>query len=171
MDVKILDSLMVCVCLAVSMGVELTHLIIAHLMLRPSKRERDAQVELAQAQVDKANIKSVQLQLVESSKVERRINNSEKMLEKFKEARVPHTQLVGKVLNILKFVVYAVMCLEYMPVSAVVLKTKSDVFYPYLSQGSVIYFSVWHVLITSALASRYVLRSIQPALFPGAVLP
>jgi len=145
MDVRILDSLMVGVVCGVALSVEVVYLVVAHLMLRPSKKETASRLELAQANLDKSRIKSVQLQLVESSKLERRINNNEKKLDKFNEARVPQVQLVANVLNVVKLVVYLVFCLEYTHPSAVVFKMKSDLLWPYRAAGVVYYLAVWQV--------------------------
>jgi len=169
--VKILDSLMVSVCVGVSLVVELVYLTLAHLMLRPTADEVKARVDLAQAQFDKAQIKSVQLQLVESSKLERRINTNEKKLEKFAEARVPHVALVAKLLTLLKALAYVVVCLEYMYPTAVIFKYKSDLLWPYRASGSVYFIPAWQVLAMTALASRYALRALQPAVFPNASVP
>jgi len=160
--------------IAVAAGVELVYLLLCHVLLSPSIDELDLKRDLLQAQREKKKIKSVQLQLVESSKLERRINNAEKKLEKLCEAQVPRVTLVSNILNMVKWSGYIIFLLQYSHSRESILLLNSNLFWftPFYQGGNVIIdIGGWQLLLAATLCFRHIYRAIQPVLLPDLVVP
>ena len=171
MDVLILNKDHFLVCCGCALLIEFLHLLIAHLFLGPTRQIEKWQRDLVTAETKLKGIKSVQLQLVENSLLERKKNDAEMKLEKMKEASIPRAALVVQLLNLVKVFTYIYISIYYEFTNTMVV--SSDIIYglPFLSGGLSLYLDDWQVIFMSALMCRYLLRAVLPALLPSFTIP
>lgn len=87
-------------CLVIAVGFEVLRIIIAFLLARPSSKANVLEVNILETQTELRKIKSVQLEFVKNSKLERQLIKYEKELELIQITYAPKALRVKKIARI-----------------------------------------------------------------------
>ena len=108
MFVALVDHELGVICTIISCIFEFLRLIIAAQLAKPPSIITQLEKEKMEVLVELASIKSVQVELVRSSKLERRKISLEKQIEKLEAALPPMVHKVRKIVRIIRAIVYSI---------------------------------------------------------------
>lgn len=135
-------------------------------------KQRKLEKERLEVSAELASIKSIQLELVRNSKLERKIIQIDKELDTLKADATPKGALTKKIFRALRLVMIVGLGV-YMGLEPVV-QMSPQVLWPLSFLGgkeSTMAIQPWFVILVSSAAGRHVLRTLALLFYPASTLP
>lgn len=159
------EALFVVICAAFAL--EMVRLILGYVVGAEPREIRALTEKRLRILAELASIKSVQVEFVKSSLMERQKIKAEKDLENAKheyKTRLPRMKMAFRVIRV---IVYATFAYFFMQDPIIII--DSVLFWPYAAFASScnMQMNVWTLLPLSGFAIRFLLRSIAPILLGG----
>lgn len=152
-------------CMGVAVLTELLRVLVAYMLgSRKTAEVRKLAKEKLTLKLELSKIKSAQMELVKKSKLERRLIETERNMEKFKEDVLPQlARSLKAAFRIVRLVVYGLLSLACFNIDLVVV--DSNLFFPFVPWPfafPLINLPAWAIIIITSLASRHLIRTLLP---------
>eukprot|EP01039_Chlorochromonas_danica_P000699 gene699-757_t len=156
------DLALIGYCIYIPALFEFIRIILGYLLGGPSKKVAQLEAEKLLLLIEQRKIKSVQLELVKHSKLERKIIKIDKEIEKINSENGPKVTKTRKILRYLRAVFYLIACIYFSTVS--VLLISPEVFWPFswISSEKVVSVHAWFLVLVAGAACRHLFRTLLP---------
>ncbi|KAJ1426463.1 hypothetical protein B484DRAFT_419944 [Ochromonadaceae sp. CCMP2298] len=158
-------------CAAAALLFETLRILIAYLIARPSPQMAKLDIDKREAQVEVAKIKSVQLEFVKHSLLQRKVISIEKKMELLQLQYNPRLQAVRKVFRVLRIVVY--IAVGVLLSSRTLILVNPMVLWPlsWFTSAETVSLPAWFLMFALGGTVRHVLRTVLPLVFSSTSFP